>query len=32
MKRGNKETVGSKDRSACTVNQLIIADNTDNTR
>lgn len=32
MKRGNKETVGSKDRFACSVNQLIMADNSDNTR
>ena len=32
MERANKETAGSKGRSACSVNQLIPADNTDNTK
>lgn len=31
MKRGNKETLSGIDTSACSVNQLITADNTDNT-
>lgn len=32
MERANNEAVGSKGRSACSVNQLIMTDNTDNTR
>lgn len=32
MEKANKETVGPKGRSACSVKQLITADDTDNTR